>query len=318
MILLVLYDLIIVGGGPAGLAAAVYARKRLLNTLVLTLDIGGQILQTEKIDNYPGYLEKSGMGLAAAFEAQAKEYGAEFMLAEVTRVDKEGETFKVRTSAGDFESKAVIVTGGRKPRRLCVPGEDRFLGKGVNLSLKCDAGRVRGKIVGVVGGGNTALQRAEILSGFASKVYIIHRRDCFRGDELTLVRLRSIPNVEFLLNTVITEMRGSDALESVVVRNTSTGQEQELRVDEVFLDIGRDLKLDYVEHLVETDAAGKIIADKSGRTSCEGLFAAGDITDTPYAQVIIAAGQGAAAALTAYSYIKKRPGEICYQANAAP
>ncbi len=309
---MVLYDLIIVGGGPAGLAAAVYARKRLLNTLVLTMDIGGQVLQTEKIDNYPGYLEKSGMGLAAAFEAQAKEYGAEFVLAEVTRIDKEGDAFKVHTSAGDFDSKAVIVTGGRQPRRLCVPGEDRFLGKGVNLSLRCNPDRIKGKVVAVVGGGNTALQRSELISGFAARVYLIHRRDSFRGDELTLVRLRSVPNVEFLLNTVITEMRGGDALESVVVKNTATGEEKELRVDEVFLDIGRDIKLDYVKHLVETDAAGKIITDKSGRTSCEGLFAAGDITDTPYAQVIIAAGQGAAAALTAYSYIKKRPGEICY------
>lgn len=309
---MVLYDLIIVGGGPAGLAAAVYARKRLLNTLVLTMDIGGQVLQTEKIDNYPGYLEKSGMGLAAAFEAQAKEYGAEFVLAEVTRIDKEGDAFKVHTSAGDFDSKAVIVTGGRQPRRLCVPGEDRFLGKGVNLSLRCNPDRIKGKVVAVVGGGNTALQRSELISGFAARVYLIHRRDSFRGDELTLVRLRSVPNVEFLLNTVITEMRGGDTLESVVVKNTATGEEKELRVDEVFLDIGRDIKLDYVKHLVETDAAGKIITDKSGRTSCEGLFAAGDITDTPYAQVIIAAGQGAAAALTAYSYIKKRPGEICY------
>ncbi|MDH7556724.1 MAG: FAD-dependent oxidoreductase [Candidatus Methanosuratincola sp.] len=312
MVCLALYDLIIVGGGPAGLAAAVYARKRLLNTLVLTLDIGGQILQTEKIDNYPGYLEKSGTGLVAAFEAQAKEYGAEFVLAEVTRIDKEGGIFKVHTSAGDFESKAVIVTGGRQPRRLFVPGEERFLGRGVNLSLRCNVAQVKGKVVAVVGGGNTALQRAELLSGSATKVYLIHRRDCFRGDELTLLRLRSIPDVEFLLNTVITEMRGRDTLESVVVKNTTTGQELELRVDEVFLDIGRDIKLDYVKHLVATDPASKIITDKSGRTSCEGLFAAGDITDTPYAQVIIAAGQGAAAALTAYSYIKKRPGEICY------
>ncbi len=312
MIFLALHDLIIVGGGPAGLAAAVYARKRLLDTLVLTMDIGGQILQTEKIDNYPGYLEKSGMGLVAAFEVQAKEYGAEFVIAEVTRIEKGEGNFKIHSSAGDFESKAVIVTGGRQPRRLCVPGEDRFLGRGVSLSLKCDAGKVRGKAVAVVGGGNTALQRAEFLSGSAAKVYLIHRRDSFRGDELTLMRLRSIPNVEFLLNTVITEMKGGSALESVVVKNTATGQVMEMRVDEVFLDIGRDVKLDYVKHLVATDPSGKIITDKFGRTSCEGLFAAGDITDTPYAQVIIAAGQGAAAALTAYGYIKKRPGEISY------
>lgn len=305
-------DLIIVGAGPAGLAAAVYARKRLLDTLVVSMDIGGQLLQTEKIDNYLGYLESSGMLLTEAFERQAREMGAEFVLAEVKRIEKVGPTFKVCTSIGTFESRAVIVSGGRMPRRLNVPGEDRLLGRGVNVSLRCDLGRLVGKVAAIVGGGNTALQRAELLSAKASKVYLIHRRDEFRGDEMTLMRLKRIPNLEFLTSTVIVEMRGQERLESILVRDLKTGEERELDVDELFLDIGRDLKLDYVGHLVSRDRAGRIITDKAGRTSCEGLFAAGDVTDTPYAQVIIAAGQGAAAALTAYGYIKGRSVEMCY------
>ncbi|MDI9644930.1 MAG: FAD-dependent oxidoreductase [Candidatus Verstraetearchaeota archaeon] len=306
------YDVIIVGGGPAGLTAAVYARKRLMTTLVLTMDIGGQVLLTEHIDNYLGYLEKSGLGLAAVFERQAREYGAEFVISEVRMVEKEGSLFRVSSTAGDFLGRAVIVTGGRKPRRLCVPGEERFLGRGVNVSLKCDPSQASGKAVAIVGGGNTALQRAEMLSTAASRIYIVHRREEFRGDEMTLVRVRKIPNVEFLLNTVIMEFRGGDSLSSVLLKNLKTGEERELKVDMVFLDIGRDIKLEYVQHLVRTNSEGRIITDKYGRTSCEGIFAAGDVTDTPYAQVIIAAGQGAAAALTAYSYVKKKPGDICY------
>ncbi|MBC7119993.1 MAG: FAD-dependent oxidoreductase [Candidatus Methanosuratus sp.] len=306
------YDVVIVGAGPAGLAAAVYARKRLLDTLVLSMDIGGQILQTEHIDNYLGYLETDGIKLAAAFENQARISGAEFVTAEVKRIEKDGDLFRVHSTAGVFYGRAVIVTGGRKPRKLCVPGEDQLLGRGVNISLKCDLDRMAGKTVAIVGGGNTALQRAELLSYKASKVYLIHRREEFRGDEATLVRVKAIPNVELLLNTVIIEMKGGVCLESVVVKNLKTGLEQEFKVDTLFLDIGRDVKLDYVEHLVKRDPAGKVITDKFGRTSCEGLFAAGDITDTPYAQVIIAAGQGAAAALTAYSYIKKKPIVMLY------
>jgi thioredoxin reductase (NADPH) len=299
------YDVIIVGAGPAGLTAAIYARRRMLKTVVITMDIGGQVVLTDSIENYLGYTEKSGPGLAIIFEKQVRDYGAEIVIAEVKDISKEGQNFRVATTNGDFLSKAVIVTGGRMPRRLSVPGEEEFLGKGINNSLACDLTSCNEKRLAIVGGGNTAVQRADIFSMVASRIYLIHRREEFRSDEVTVEKVKKEGKVEFLLNTVIDEFRGSDRLESIRVRNLKTAETRELEVDTVFLDIGRDINLNYAKKLVETNAGGKIVTDKSGRTSCEGLFAAGDITDTPYAQAIIAAGQGAAAALSAYAYILK-------------
>lgn len=298
-----LYDILIVGAGPAGLTAAIYARRRMLQTLIITMDIGGQVVLTDSIENYLGYTEKSGPGLAIIFEKQVRDYGAEIVIGEVKGITKERGTFKVSSSVGSFLAKAVIVTGGRMPRTLNVPGEERFLGKGINNSLACDLTASKGKRLAIVGGGNTAMQRADIFSMVASKVYLIHRRTEFRSDEVTVEKVRGSGKVEFMLNTVVEEFRGGCQLETIVIRNLATGERRELAVDTVFLDIGRNINLDYVKGLVATDSAGKIITDKAGRTSCEGLFAAGDITDTPYAQAIIAAGQGAAAALTAYAYL---------------
>jgi thioredoxin reductase (NADPH) len=300
-----LYDVLIVGAGPAGLTAAIYARRRMLKTVVVTMDIGGQVVLTDSIENYLGYTEKSGPGLAIIFEKQVRDYGAEIVLAEVKKIVKEASVFRVVTTAEDFFARAVIVTGGRMPRRLSVPGEEEFLGKGINNSLACDLTSCKGKRLAIVGGGNTALQRADIFSMVASKICLVHRREEFRSDEVTVEKVRKSGKVEFLLNTMIVEFKGECRLESIMVRNMKTGEVRELEVDTVFLDIGRDINLDYAKGLVATDANGKIVTDKSGRTSCEGLFAAGDITDTPYAQAIIAAGQGAAAALSAYAYLMK-------------
>jgi thioredoxin reductase (NADPH) len=299
------YDVIIVGAGPAGLTAAIYARRRLLKTLVLTMDIGGQVVLTENIENYLGYTEKSGPGLAIIFEQQARKYGTEITIGEVKSIEKEGSLFTVHSSAGDFISRSVIVTGGRMPRRLNVPGEEEFIGKGVSTSLTCNLDLTIGKNVAIVGGGNTALQRAEVLSKTAAKVYLIHRRDQFRCDEVTVEKVKSYPNVEFLLNTAVEEMKGRKKLEKIAARNLCTGESRELEVEMIFIDIGRDIKLDYVKGLVKTNELGRIVVDKACCTSCEGMFAAGDITDFPYAQAIIAAGQGATAILSAYAYLMK-------------
>lgn len=300
-----LYDILIVGAGPAGLTAAIYAKRRMLDTVVVTMDIGGQVVLTDSIENYLGYTEKSGPGLAIIFEKQARDYGAEIVITEVKGIAKEGGNFRVTTTVGEFNARAVIVTGGRMPRRLSVAGEEEFLGKGINNSLACDLTTCRGKRLAIVGGGNTALQRAEIFGMVASKIFLIHRREGFRCDEVTLEKVRRAGKAEFLLNTVIEEFRGGERLESIRVRDLKTGEPRELAIDTVFLDIGRDINLGYVKGLVATDQAGKIVVDKAGKTSCEGLFAAGDITDTPYLQAIIAAGQGAAAALSAYAYLAK-------------
>jgi len=308
-----IYDVIIVGAGPAGLTAAIYGRRRLLNTLVITMDVGGQVVLTENIENYLGYTGKSGPHLAIIFEQQARKYGAEIMIGEVKKVEKEGGLFKVYSTVGDFLSRTVIVTGGRMPKSLNALGEEKFLGKGINTSLTCDIDLTSGKNVAIVGGGNTALQRAEVLSKVAAKVYLIHRRDQFRSDEITVENVKRCLNVEFFLNSLVVEMRGEKKLKSVLVKNLKTDELRELKVDMIFLDIGRDIKLDYIKDIVETNEAGKIVVDKYGRTSCEGIFAAGDITDTPYAQAIIAAGQGATSILSAYAYLMKgKEQKVCY------
>jgi len=307
------YDVIIVGAGPAGLTAAIYARRRLLKTLVITMDIGGQVVLTENIENYLGYTEKSGSRLAMIFEQQAKKYGTEIMIGEVKHIVKEDKNFRVKSTAGDFSGKAIIVTGGRTPRKMNIPGEECFLGKGIINSLSCDLDLTHKKKVAIVGGGNTAMQRAEMLSKYADKVYLIHRRDQFRSDEVTVERVGKCANIAFVLNSVVTEMKGKDRLESIVIKNLKTEESIELEANMIFLDIGRDIKLDYVKDLVKTNDNGRIIIDKECKTSCEGLFAAGDVTDSPYAQAIIAAGQGATAILTAYNYLMKgKETKVCY------
>lgn len=299
-----IYDIIIIGAGPAGLTAAIYARRRLLNTLVISMDIGGQILLADNIDNFLGYTGRSGAGLALIFERQMAESGLGITMGEVRSVEKEGDLFRVRSTAGDFLTRTVVATGGRAPRKLNVPGEERLFGKGVSTYLTAAVADGRNRAVAIVGGGNTACKRAELLSGQAEKVYLIHRRDQFRSDEITVERLRGCPNVEFRLNTIVEEIRGRERVESILVRDAVTGRREELRVGMVYVDIGRDVNLSYIKGLVRTNEAGRIIVDRLGRTSCEGVFAAGDITDLPYEQAIIAAGAGAIATLAAYDYLK--------------
>ncbi len=304
-----MYDVIIIGAGAAGLTAAIYARRRLLKTLVISLDIGGQALLTEQIENYPGYLDKSGPKLMRIFEKQARDFGAEIIIGYVSKIEKVDDHFKVISNVGEFEAKTIIVACGRVPRRLNVPGEEKFLGRGVSTCVTCDAPFSKNKVVAVVGGGNSALEGVEVVSRFASKVYLIHRRDQFRADEVTVEKVKNLPNVEFILNTVITEMRGDKKLESIVIKNVKTEEVKELKVDMVFLEIGHEAKIDFVKHLVKTDEYNQIITNKAGETSCPGIFAAGDVTDSPYKQLVVAAAEGAIAALSAYNYIAKKEGK---------
>jgi thioredoxin reductase (NADPH) len=300
------YDVIIVGGGPAGITAAIYARRKLLKTMLISRDIGGQVLLTGYIENYPGYTGRSGGGLADVFEQQVKEFGTEIVLGDVERVEREGELFRVISNEGRFLARAVIVTAGSTYKKLNVPGEEEFFGRGVSTCATCDAPLARGRVAAVVGGGNAALQGAELLAKYASKVYMIHRRDQFRADELLVERAKRLANVEALLNSEVIEVRGDKKVEGVLIRDVRTGEVRELRVERVFVEIGREIKLDYIKHLVETNEIGQVVVDRSQRTSCEGIFAAGDITDLPYGQAVIAAGDGAVAALSAYDYLMQK------------
>ncbi len=291
-----MYDVVIIGAGAAGLTAAIYARRRLMKTLVISLDIGGQALLTEQIENYPGYLDKSGPKLMRIFEKQARDFGAEILIGYVTKVEKVNDHFKVISNVGEFETKTVI-------------------GRGVSTCVTCDAPFARNKVVAVVGGGNSALEGVEVVSKFANKVYLIHRRDQFRADEITVEKVKKLPNVEFILNTVITEIKGDKKLESIVIQNVKTGETKELKVDMVFLEIGHETKIDFVKHLVKTDEYNQIITNKAAETSCPGIFAAGDVTDSPYKQLVISAAEGAIAALSAYNYIAKKEGKEVVKAD---
>ncbi|MGQ9759962.1 MAG: NAD(P)/FAD-dependent oxidoreductase [Candidatus Methanomethylicaceae archaeon] len=297
------YDILIVGCGPAGVSAAIYAKRKMLDVLVISRDIGGQVLLTDYIENYPGFMGVRGQALAEMFEEQLRKLGVEVKLGEVEKIEREGRLFKILSSEGTFFGRAVIATGGSVYKRLNVPGEDKLVGRGVSFCATCDAPFAKNRDVAVVGGGNAALQSAELLSRFANKVYIIHRRERFRADGILVERVKRHHNVEFLMSAVVTEIKGENRVEGLSVKDLVIGGIREIKVNMVFIEIGREVKVDYIKHLVTTTETGQIIVDRAQRTTCKGIFAAGDITDRPFQQAIIAAGDGAVAALSAYDFL---------------
>jgi thioredoxin reductase (NADPH) len=271
--------------------------------VLVSKDIGGQVLLAGYIENYPGYENRTGSGLADIFERQLNEFEVEIVTDVVKMVEKSGGYFKVICEEHEFLTKTIIVTGGSTHKKLNIPGEDEFYGNGVSSCATCDAPIARNKNAVVVGGGNAAFQSAELLSRFATKVYLIHRRDHFRADGILIERIKKLRNVELLLNTMVKEIKGTRKVESIILINTKTGEESELQSQKIFVEVGREIKLDYIKHLVKTNEIGQVIVDKNMRTSCDGIFAAGDITDLIHGQAIIAAGDGAVAALSAYDYL---------------
>lgn len=306
-----IYDAIIIGGGAAGLTAAIYARRKLLKTLVVTMDIGGQNLLTEEIENYPGYKERSGPKLMQVFYDQALSFGSEVVFGRAIKLEKTKENlFKITLGDNEqYSSKAVVLAYGKVPRKLGVPGEDKFIGRGISTCAECDAPLMRNKTVAVLGGGNSALEAAEILSKFATKVYLIHRRDSFRADEITVKKVKAAKNVELILNSNIAEVLGKEKFEGIVVENVQTSEKRELRANGLFLEIGYVLDTEWVKDFVERDEVGEIVTNKKMETSHEGIFAAGDVTNGPYKQTVTAAAEGAIAGLSTYNWLMKKEGK---------
>lgn len=303
-----MYDLIIVGAGPAGLTASIYAARKKMKTLVISMDIGGLALLTDYIENYPGFTG-SGPELMKKFEKQAKRFGTKFVMGKVNRIDKKDDLFVVYLSNGkSYKSKSLILSYGKEPRSLGIPGEQEYYGKGVSTCATCDAPLFSDKIVAVIGGGNSALEAAEILSKFSKKVYVVHRRDEFRADEILIERVRKKGNVHFILSHIPLEIKGDKFVRFIVLNNLKTKNKRKLKVDGVFVEIGYEIKTGFVKHLVKLNEYKEIVVDNTCATSHPGIFAAGDITDVPYKQVIIAAGQGATAALSAYNYLQRQKG----------
>jgi thioredoxin reductase (NADPH) len=299
------YDVVIIGGGPAGLSAGIYtSRSRLGSLLIERGAVGGQIVNAEWVENYPGFAEGiSGFDLTQFMHQQATGFGLEVATAEVTGIEITGEQKAVKTSQGDFAARAVIIAGGSERQKLGVSGEAEFTGKGVSYCATCDAAFFRDKTVAVVGGGNAAITEALHLSKFASRVTVIHRRNQLRAARILEEKAVAEPRIEFLWDTVVEEIVGEALVNRIRVRHVTTGQESFLDVSGVFISIGFKPNTDYLKDILTLDATGAIVTDDRMETNVPGIFAAGDIRSNSIRQVIAAAGDGATAAIYAERYI---------------
>ena len=301
-----MYDIVIVGAGTAGLSAAIYGVRAGKTVLVLEgKTYGGQIVNSPEVENYPGIAKTSGFEFATALYEQASGLGAEIDFDNVVRIEKKGNDFVVYTEDGEIECHSVILATGAKNRPLGVEGEESKIGAGISYCATCDGAFFRGQKTVVVGGGNTALEDAEFLSNFCEKVYLIHRRDEFRGEQWLVNALKKKENVEFVLDSVVTDLLGERSVEGVRVKNVKTEEEQTLDVTGVFVAIGQMPDNKAFEALVELDAAGYICAQEDCKTSCAGVFTAGDCRTKAVRQLATAAADGAVAGLAACEYVNK-------------
>jgi len=301
-----MYDLIIVGAGPAGLAAAIYAARAELKFIVLEKEImsGGQIINTYEVDNYPGLYHMGGFDLAMKFREHADALGASFVTGEVQKIEEiSGGKKIVCTDGTEYETKTIILSGGAKHRKLEVPGEDSLAGSGVSYCATCDGAFFRGKEVAVVGGGDVAVEDALFLARLCKKVYVVHRRDSFRAAKTLVSRLVSAENVEIIYDSVVKEIQGKFKVESLVLTNKKTAEERTVALDGVFIAVGMLPETKVYEGLVELDSTGYIKADETGITSCPGIFAAGDIRTKELRQVVTAASDGANAVQSVERYL---------------
>lgn len=302
-------ELLIIGAGPAGLAAAQYGARANLKTIVIEeMAPGGQSLLIDQLENYPGILEPvSGYDLAENMRVQAERFGAEFVSASVEIVEKEGSRFVVKAGEDRFAAEAVIVATGAKHRHLGVPGEDAFGGRGVSYCATCDGPFFKGKKILVVGGGDAACDEAMYLAKLSSQVVMIHRRDRFRAQKSLASRVLENPNIKVLFNTVPVEIRGGKKVESVVLADAVSGEKREEAFDAVFVFVGSDPNTASVPQVAK-DESGSIVTDEKMATSVPGIFAAGDVRVSPFRQVITACSDGAIAAHAASQYIDETRG----------
>lgn len=301
-------DLIIIGGGPAGLTAAIYAGRAKLNTLLLENKIlGGQVRNSFTIENYPGFKSIQGGKLADLFQEQAAEFGAvidEFDLIE--KIDLSEEEKVIETETFIYKPKAVIIATGAVPRKLPIKGEKNFAGKGIHYCAVCDGAMYEGKNIAVVGGGNAALEEALFLTKFAEKVYLIRRYNYFKGEQSVIDEVFNHPKIEVLLNEDVIEAKGQDFLNSVVLKNTLDGIVSELKVDIVFGYIGTEPKTEEVKKYLNINEQGYIITNEDMETNIKGVYAAGDVREKKYRQITTAVSDGTIALLNAEKYILER------------
>jgi alkyl hydroperoxide reductase subunit F len=299
-------DVLIVGGGPAGLTAAVYCARKLLKTTMVTSNIGGQALESWAIENYMGYRMVTGEDLMKKFEEQVRLLNIHVELDQANAVSREGELFVVRTvSDQTFRAKSLIITTGRSPRWLGLPDEKKFIGHGLSVCATCDGPLFKDKTVAVVGGGNSALTTALEMSAIATTVHLI-ARSTIRADEFYQSAINRKSNLIVHLNTQVTALSGDQHLKGITIRNSETGREDQLAIEGLFLEIGQLPNTGFLSGFVTMTDGGEIDVDQNCHTSTEGVFAAGDVTDVKGKQIIIAAGEGAKAALEVHEYLVKK------------
>jgi thioredoxin reductase (NADPH) len=306
------YDVVIVGSGPAGYTAALYAARANLDVLVFQgFEVGGQLMLTSDVENYPGYREGvMGPDMMDDFEAQAARFGAKMRPENVERVDLSERPFKLWAEGSGAEepvlAKSIVIATGAKAKWLGLPGEQRLMGRGVSGCATCDGFFFKDKRVAVVGGGDTAMEEALFLTKFAGEVLLIHRRDEFRASKIMLERARNNPKISFLTDTVVEDILGEEGVEGIRVKNTKTGDERDLEVDGYFAAIGHAPATGLFKGQVEMDEGGYVIQKEHTMTSVPGVFAAGDVSDKRYRQAVTAAGDGCRAAIDAERWLEEQ------------
>ncbi|MFR5263443.1 MAG: thioredoxin-disulfide reductase [Christensenellales bacterium] len=303
-----MYDILIVGAGPAGMTAAIYGQRGGKNTIVFDkLSYGGQVINTAEVANYPGMPNMTGLDFADKTYNQMKNLGAEMSYEEISEIRDADKPIKtVVTSSGkEYECKTIIIATGSSPRPLGVENEDRFKGAGISYCATCDGAFFKNKTVAVCGGGNTALEDAEVLSDIAEKVYLVHRRDEFRADAINVKRVKAKENVELVLDSVVTAINGERFIQGIEVENKKTNEKRELKIDGLFVAIGQMPENEIFKDIVKLNKAGYIESGEDCITGTDGIFAAGDCRAKKVRQITTAVSDGAIAALAAIEHINK-------------
>ena len=299
-----MYDLIIIGGGPAAISAAIYAARKRLKTLLICQDWGGQTALASRIENYPGFESISGTDLVSKFVDQLKKNELEIKKGlEVKKISLAVNSVKVKTENDFYQSRAIIVATGRLPKKLGLPNEEKFIGQGISYCATCDAPLFKNKKVAVIGGGNTGLGTALKLTVYASKIYILEILPELIADEFFQEKIKNSSKITLLTNVLVKKIRGNQFVKGLIYQDRASGQNKEIPVEGIFIDIGSVANSSLVKNVVKLNKEGEIEIDSQNRTSEPGIFAAGDVTDILHKQIVIAAGEGAKAALSAYQYL---------------
>ena len=296
-------ELVIIGAGPAGMSAALYAARKKMDFSIITKEVGGQMVWSSDVDNYIGIRDTTGYELTKMFKEHLKAYDIKITEKEVEKIEKKDKYFVVKTKDSEIETRTVIIASGKRPRKIRATNAERFEGKGISYCATCDAPLYPEKTVAVIGGGNSALDAVLQLEKYASKIYLIVRRDKLRGDKFMSEKVTAMEKVEILFNSEIEEVRGENFLQKIVVKNKDESS-RELKLDGVFVEIGHETNSEIID-FVEKDKQGEIKADCNCITSVDGIFAAGDISTGGAKQVVSAAGEGATALISAYNYLNR-------------